>query len=64
MPICDYTNNSGKKDVTYNAGMFQKKVNQFDPEGGHIDVFFFDRASNVQKAGQILCQNFPRAYCL
>ncbi len=60
---CDCTNHmseGGKKDVTYITEMFQEKVNEFDPMGRHTDVFFFDRAANVQKAGQVLCQTFPR----
>ena len=64
--ICDCTDHmseGGKKDATYIAEMFQDKVNEFDPKGRHTDVFFFDGAANVQKAGQILCQTFPRAYC-
>ncbi len=48
--------------ATYIAEMFQQKVNEFYPKGRHTDVFFFDGEANVQKAGQILCQVFPRAY--
>ena len=28
------------------------------------DLFFFDGASNVQKAGQVLMAKFPRTFCL
>ncbi len=52
--ICDCTNHmseGGEKDATNIAEMFKEKVNEFDPDGKHTDVFFFDRAKNVQKAG-------------
>ncbi len=64
--ICDCTNHmseGGKKNSTYIAEMFQEKINDFDPTCRHTDVLFFDGAANVQKAGQILCQTFTRAYC-
>ncbi len=64
--ICDCTDHMSegrKKDATYIAEMFKEKVNEFDPKCRHTDVFFFDGATNVQKAGQILCQTFLRAYC-
>ncbi len=44
--------------------MFHEKVKEFGSEGRNIDYFFFDGISNVQKAGQILCQTFPRSYCI
>ena len=53
----------GKKDAPYIAGLFQKKVDEFDPSKMFTDIFFFDGASNVQKAGEILCVKNPRAYC-
>ncbi len=64
--ICDCTDHmseGGKKDATYITEMFQEKVYEFDNEGRNKDVSFFDGASNAQKAGQILCQTFPMAYC-
>ncbi len=67
MSICDCTNHmleGGKKDATYIAEMIQEKVNEFDPDSRNTDVLFFNGASKAQKAGQILCQTFPRAYCL
>ncbi len=66
MSICDCTNHmweDGKNDATYIVEMFQEKVNVYDPDGRNTDVLFFNGASNMQKAGQILCQTFPRAYC-
>ncbi len=51
----DHMSESGKKDATYIAEMFQEKINEFDPEGRNTDIFFFDGASNVQKTGQIMC---------
>ena len=49
----------GKKDASYIARMFEEEVNKFDPTRSFTDVFFFDGASNVQKAGQILMAKFP-----
>ncbi len=50
----------GKKDAPYIAELFEVKVMEYDP---HFlctdDVFYFDGASNVQKAGQILMAKFP-----
>jgi hypothetical protein len=43
--------------------LFQEEVNKFDPTCSFTDVFFFDGASNVQKAGQILMAKFPRTFC-
>ncbi len=61
---CTYhTSEGGKRDATYFVEIFQEKVNEFDHDGRNIYRFFFDGASNVQKAGQILHQTFSRAYC-
>jgi hypothetical protein len=38
-------------------------VCSFDPTKEMTDVFYFDGASNVQKAGQVLEVIFPRTYC-
>ncbi len=64
--ICDCTDHmseSGKKDATYISEIFQERVNEFDTNGQNTNIFFFDGAANVQKAGQILCQTFPQPYC-
>ncbi len=64
--VCDCIDQMSEgvmKDATYIGETFQEKVNEFDPDGRNTDVFFFIGASNVQKAGQIQCQTFPRAYC-
>jgi hypothetical protein len=53
----------GKKDASYIARLFEEEVYKFDPTGTFTDVFFFDGASNVQKAGQILMAKFPRTFC-
>ena len=47
-----------KKDTVYVALLFEEKVAEFDP----TDVFFFDGASNVQKAGEVLMEKYPRSY--
>ena len=53
----------GKKDAPYIAELFEVKVMEFDPNFLCTDVFYFDGASNVQKAGQILMAKFPRTFC-
>jgi hypothetical protein len=53
----------GKKDALYIADMFEEKVIEYDPEKIYTDVFFFDGASNVQKAGEVLMARFPRTFC-
>jgi hypothetical protein len=53
----------GKKDASYIASLFAAEVIKFDPQSSFTDVFFFDGASNVQKAGQILMAKFPRTFC-
>jgi hypothetical protein len=39
------------------------KVLEYDPQLLCTDVFYFDGASNVQKAGEILMAKFPRSFC-
>jgi hypothetical protein len=53
----------GKKDASYIADMFEEKVVEYDPLKIHTDVFYFDGASNVQKAGEVLVARFPRSFC-
>ncbi len=40
----DHMSEDEKKDATHIAEMFQKKVNEFDPDGRNTDDFFFDGA--------------------
>ena len=54
----------GKKDASYISAIFEDRVAEYDPTKEHTDLFFFDGASNVQKGGDILCEKYPRAYCL
>ena len=54
----------GKKDATYISNIFEETVAEYDPSKVHTDLFFVDGASNVQKGGEILCQIYPRAFCL
>ncbi len=49
-------------NAMYMPQIFQDKVNKFGIDDRTTDVYFFDGASNIQKAGQILCQIFPRAH--
>ena len=64
--IQDCTNHiqdGGRKDAPYIATLFEQKVLEYDPHNFLTDVFFFDGASNVQKAGEILMAKFPHTSC-
>jgi hypothetical protein len=54
----------GKKDAPFIAQLFESEVEQLDPSKTLTNVFFFDGASHVQKAGKILEAINPGAYCL
>ena len=48
--------------MLYVASLFEEKVDEFDPQNQLTDVFFFDGASNVQKAGELLMAKYPRSF--
>ena len=64
----------GKKDARYISELFKDHMEELfegsnEPEKLQLfkdttDVFFFDGASNVQKAGEVLTVHYPRAHCL
>ena len=58
----DHLLQGGKKNATYVASLFEPWVQRLDPLNTRIDCVFFDGASNVQKAGQILAAKFPRIH--
>ena len=58
----DHMAEGGKKDALYLAGVMQEEIEKFDKEKKYTDVFYFDGASNVQKAGLRLTALYPRAY--
>lgn len=50
-----------KKDAAYIANdLFVPWIKKIDPGGRNTDIVFFDGASNVQKAGEVLAGHFPR----
>ncbi len=53
----------GEKDARYIAKLFEGKVLKYDPQLLCTDVFYFDGASNVQKAGEILMAKFHCSFC-
>jgi hypothetical protein len=53
----------GKKDASYIADIFEDKVEEYDPTHTLTDIFYFDGASNVQKAGLVLEAKYPRTFC-
>lgn len=54
----------GSKNCTYIADVFSELVKQYDPKGTDTDIFYFDGAANVQKAGRILEARYPRTTTL
>jgi hypothetical protein len=53
----------GKKDTSYIANMFEEKVMEYNSLKICTDVFYFDGAFNVQKAGEVLMARFPHSFC-
>jgi hypothetical protein len=53
----------GEKDARYIAKLFEGKVLEYHPQLLCTDVFYFDGASNVRKAGEILMAKFPCSFC-
>ena len=53
----------GKKDASYIADIFEEIAEDYDPDHTLIDIFYFDGASNVQKAGEVLMAKYPRTFC-
>ena len=60
----DHLAEGGSKNCTYIADVFTEMVHLYDPKATDTDVFYFDGAANVQKAGKILEARFPRTTCL
>lgn len=54
-----HLSNGGKKDAEYIAELFKPHMEQLDSKKTLIDTVFFDGASNVQKAGELLEVDFP-----
>jgi hypothetical protein len=51
----------GKKDARYIASLFRPHIDKFEAEFPNcVDYVTFDGASNVQKAGEVLCGSYPR----
>ncbi len=55
----NYMSNGGKKFIMLHL---KEKVKEVHGLGLFTDCFFFDGASNVQKAGAILCTEFKAMY--
>ena len=54
----------GKKDTTYIALLLGATVADYDPGKVLTNLFFFNRASNVQKGGKFLTVQYQMTYCL
>ena len=53
----------GKKDASYIVDIFEDKVDEYGPKHSLFDLFYFDGASNVQKAGEVLMAKYPCTFC-
>jgi hypothetical protein len=53
----------GKKDASNIANMFEEKAMEYDSLKICTDLFYFDGASNVQKAGVVLMARFSHSCC-
>ncbi len=51
----------GKKDAWYIAKKFLPVTNEIGPNKELIDLVVFNGAANIQKAAQLLEENYPRA---
>jgi hypothetical protein len=49
-----------KKDAFYVCQQMLPKMREIDLERKHFDLIAFDEAANVQKAGTLINQYFPR----
>ena len=58
----DHLVDGGKKDATFISSLFDPWIQKLDPDSTRIDCVFFDGASNVQKAGQLLAAKYPRIH--
>jgi hypothetical protein len=52
-----------KRPAKLVANLFDKKVMEYNPLKTCTDVFYFDGASNVQKAREVLMARFPCSFC-
>ncbi len=53
----------GEKDASYVANLLEEKVMEYNPLKICTNVFYFDWASNVQKAGEVLMARFFCSFC-
>jgi hypothetical protein len=54
----------GSKDAKFISDVMIKHINHLDPYQIATDIVLFDGASNVQKAGRILENHYPRVTCV
>ena len=60
-----HMSSGGKKDAAYIASLFKEKIQRFESICPNVvDLSIFDGASNVQKAGKVLEQYYPRMYTI
>jgi hypothetical protein len=55
---------AGKKDSGFTTGFFVPQITRIDRCNQLVDCVFFDRASDVQKAGKIIQLHYPRVMVL
>ena len=54
----------GQKNAAYIASVFIELVELYDPKHMYTDIFYFDGAGNVQKAGRVLEGRYHRTTAL
>ncbi len=59
----DHMAGGGKKNASYIADLFDEKVMEYGSMKICTDIFYFDGASNVQKAEEVLMARFPCTFC-
>ena len=59
----NYLSKGVSKSATFIADLFRPHLQKLDPNKNLVDLLYFDGASNVQKAGRILMQDYKRVSC-
>ena len=53
---------AGKKDAVFISDIFMGIVSEYDENSNHVDLFYFDGALNVKKAGEVLEVKYLRTF--
>ena len=58
------TYNSSDKDAPFITSLFETRLSVLDKHKTLVDLFYFNGATNMQKAGRILSVKYSHAVCL